>query len=224
MWYNSNKSNVCFIRKDGLEVDCVYEELCEQNKGLLVMMAQRYANMCALDRAVSMEDLVQTGFIGLIKAAKSYDPGAGKSWAGWACWHIQMEFNSALGLRHGHITRAHTGAVTLDKPLSGDEGDGVTTGDMLADESLPDADAAILQDELQRDVRAAVSRLRSERQRRVVQLCKLEGLSYRQVAQRMGVSIDQAYQLFFRASGNLSRDPELRKRARLEALVDKGAI
>lgn len=193
----------------------MYEEVYEQNKGLLVMMARRYARVCALDRAVSMEDLMQAGFIGLMKAADSFDPAAGKSWSGWACWHIQMEFNSALGLRQGHFTRPHTGAAALDRPLSADDADGATAGDMLADETLPDADEAILRDELRRDVRAAVDRLKSEGQRQVVQLCKLEGWSYRQAAQRMGVSVGQAYQLFFRASNNLARDPRLRALAGL---------
>ena len=193
----------------------MYEEMYEQNKGLLVMMARRYERVCALDRAVSMDDLIQAGFIGLMKAADSFDPSAGKSWSGWACWHIQMEFNSALGLRRGHFTRPHTGAAALDKPLSADDTDGVTAGDMLADETLPGADEALLRDELCQGVRAAVGRLKSTGQRRVVELCKLEGLSYQQAAERLGVSVGQAYQLFFRASNNLARDPRLRALAGL---------
>lgn len=188
----------------------MYEEICEQNKGLLVTMARRYAGVCALDRAVSTEDLIQAGFIALMRAADTFDPDAGKSWAGWACWHIQMEFNSVLGLRQGRFTRAHTGATPLDRPLTADDAEGATAGDMLADESLPDTDAAILRDELRRDVREAVAGLKNERQRQVVQLCKLEGRSYRQAAERLGVSVGQAYQLFFRASNNLARDPRMK--------------
>ncbi len=195
----------------------MYEEVYEQNRGLLVMMARRYERICALDRAVSMEDLMQAGALGLMKAADSFDPGAGKSWSGWACWHIQMEFNSVLGLRHGRFTRPHTGAAALDMPISQSESEGVTEADLLADESLPAADEALLREELARDVRAAVGRLKSDGQRRVVQLCKLEGFSYRQAAQRLGVSVGQAYQLFFRASNNLKRDPRLRALAGKDA-------
>ena len=194
----------------------MYEDIYEQNKGLLVTMARRYALVFALDRAVSVEDLMQAGFIGLMKAADTYDADAGKSWAGWACWHIQMEFNSALGLRKGRFTRPHTGAVALDGPFSPEDADGATTGDMLADDTLPDADEALLRDELRQDVRAAVKRLKSDQQRRVVEMCKLEGQSYRQAAESLGVSVGQAYQLFFRASGNLSRDPRLRALAGLD--------
>ena len=49
----------------------------------------------------------------------------------------------------------------------------------------------------------------------MVELCKLEGLSYQQAAERLGVSVGQAYQLFFRASNNLARDPRLRALAGL---------
>lgn len=194
----------------------MYEEVYERNKGLLVMMARRYAGVCALDRAVSVEDLIQAGSIGLMKAADTYDPEAGKSWVGWACWHIQMEFNSALGLRKGRFTRPHTGALALDGPFSPEDADGLTAADMLADETLPDADAALLREELRRDVRAAVKRLKNEHQRRVVELCKLEGQSYREAAERLGVSVGQAYQLFFRASNNLAHDPGLRALAGLD--------
>lgn len=193
----------------------MYEELYEKNQGLLRMMTRRYASLCALDRAVSEEDLMQAGFVALMKAAKSYDAKAGKTWVGWARWHIRMEFERTLGLRHGQFTRAHSGAVALDRPLSGDM-EGMTMGELLPDVSVPAADEALLREELRNDVRAAVRRLHSYKQRTVVELCKLEGQSYRQAAARLGVSVDQAYQLFFRASANLSRDPRLRAAAGLE--------
>ena len=187
----------------------MFEEVCEQNRGLLVMMARRYERVCALDRAVSMDDLMQAGALGLMRAAESFDPGAGKSWSGWACWHIQMEFNSILGLRRGRFTRPHTCAMPLDRPLTPGDAEGTTEADLLADESLPGVDEALLRQELAQGVRAAVGRLKSEGQRRVVELCKLEGRSYQDAARRMGVSVGQAYQLFFRAANNLARDPRL---------------
>lgn len=194
----------------------MYEEICEQNRGLLVMMARRYERVCALDRAVSMDDLMQAGALGLMRAAQTFDPGAGKGWPGWACWHIQMEFNSILGLRNGRFTRPHTGAAALDRPIARDESAGATEGDMLADENLPGVDEALLRQELAQGVRAAVGRLKSDGQRRVVQLCKLGGWSYQEAARRMGVSVGQAYQLFFRASKNLARDPRLQNLAEAE--------
>ena len=94
----------------------MYEKLYEENKGLLRMMARRYARVCALDRAVSVEDLMQAGFVGLMRAAATFDPEAGKSWAGWARWHIRMEFESALGLRHGRFRRRRHDACHARPP------------------------------------------------------------------------------------------------------------
>ena len=194
----------------------MYEEICEENRGLLVMMARRYERVCALDRAVSMDDLMQAGALGLMRAAQTFDPDAGKGWPGWACWHIQMEFNSVLGLRNGRFTRPHTGAAALDRPIARGESEGATEGDLLADESLPGVDEALMRQELAQGVRAAVGRLKSDGQRRVVQLCKLDGWSYQEAARRMGVSVGQAYQLFFRAANNLARDPRLIRLAEAE--------
>ena len=62
----------------------MYEALYEQNRGLLVMMARQYAGACEMDRAVSEEDLVQAGFLALVRAAKTFDRAGGRSWASWA--------------------------------------------------------------------------------------------------------------------------------------------
>ena len=194
----------------------MYEEVFEQNKRLVASMARRYAGVCALDRAVSVEDLTQAGYMALIRAADTYDPSAGKGWVGWARWHILREYCSVLGLRRGHFTRPHTGATPLDRPLAQEDAEGATMGDQLPDRTLPAADEALLLNELRQDVRRAVSRLKSERQRQVVQLCKLEGQSYSQVAERLGVSVKQAYQLYFRASAHLAQDPSLRALAGLD--------
>ena len=119
----------------------MYEALYAQNKGLLIAMARRYAGACALDRAVSVEDLVQSGFLGLVRAAQTYDRNGGRSWTSWATWHIQRTFEQALYLRQGHRTQAHSGADTLDRPLDTANEAGETAGDLLVDETLPDPDS-----------------------------------------------------------------------------------
>ena len=194
----------------------MYEELYAQNKALLTAMARRYAGMCRLDRAVSQEDLIQAGFIGLMRASKSFDEAGGRSWKGWAIWHIRREFESAFGLREGRITRAHTGAEALDRPLNGTDADGATLGELLADESLPEVDAALLLEELRRGVREAVERLKDDGQRRATRLCRLEGRSYREAGADMGVSARQAQALCRRAGANLARDRALRQLANLD--------
>lgn len=187
----------------------MYEEIYAKNKGLLIEMARQYAWMCELDRAVTMEDLTQAGFIGLVRASKTFDESVGKTWASWATWQIRREIEIALGLHAGRVTRAHTGAVSLDRPLIPGNGDGETLGDLLADESAPKPDARLLLDELRRDVRDAVDRLKDDGQRRAVRLCRLEGRSYREAAADMGITPQRARRLCDRAGMRLARDRAL---------------
>lgn len=188
----------------------MYEDIYEHNKGLLFAIARRYERICALDRAVSIEDLTQEGFIALVRAADTFDESAGKTWAGWATWHIRREYERALGLRERRFRRAHTGAVSLDQPINGGEADGTTVGDTLADTSLPDADEDLLLNELRQDVREALLRLEDGRQRRALQLCQLEGRSVHEAARAMGTTSRQVQRLCERADANLARDRKLR--------------
>ena len=187
----------------------MYESLYAQNKGLLVVLARHYARACELDRAVSEEDLVQAGFLALVRAKQTYDPSGGRSWAGWAAWHIRREYESALCLRAGARVQAHSGADTLDRSGIEDDGVAATLGELLPDESLPEADAGLLLEELRRDVRAAVARLENDDERHAVQLCQLEARSSRDAARAMGVSPRQVRQLNHRARERLSQDRRL---------------
>jgi DNA-directed RNA polymerase specialized sigma24 family protein len=108
-----------------------------------------------------------------------------------------------------HI-QAHSGADTLDRSTSADDGAAATVGELLPDDSLPDVDARVLLDELRRDVRAAVARLEDDDERRTVQLCQLEARSYRDASRAMGVSPRQVRRLNHRARERLFRDKQLR--------------
>lgn len=187
----------------------MFEELYRQNRGLLWTLANRWREACERDRAVSVDDLAQAGFFGLVKAAQSFDPTAGKSWASWAGWYIVREFEYALCLRDGKPTRPHTSAAALDAPLSEDSAEGATLGDLLADETLPEIDAGPLLDELRQTVRGAVERL-EKGQRDVVQASGLEGKTYGQTAEALGIGVEQVRSLRQKAFTQLRRDRKLR--------------
>ena len=192
----------------------MYEALYAQNRGLLNRLARQYEGACRLDRAVSVEDLMQAGFFALVQAEQSFDPAQGKTWAAWAAWYVRREYEKLLGLRDGRFIRADTGAQTLDRPVSGMDESGATLKDMLADDSLPDADAALLRRELADGVRAAVDRLEDEGQRRAVRLMQLEARSARAAAADMGLTPAQVRRLCEQALTHLHGD------ARLRALAD----
>ena len=193
----------------------MYEALYEANKGLLKVMARQYARACALDRAVSEEDLLQSGFLALVRAQRTFDPRGGLSWVNWAAWNIRSEFNNLLGLRGGRFTRPHTLADSLDRQV-GHGAERGSLGSKLVDENQPEPDEGLLLDEAQKNVHEAVERLADADERRAITLCKLEGRSCREVAGMMGVSAARARRLCANAGLNLVRDEKLREQLALD--------
>ena len=193
----------------------MYEELYQENRGLLLHVARRYAAACQRDRAVSVEDLTQAGFFGLVYAEKTYDSARG-SWSSWAAFYIVKEIYKALGLRDGRPVKAHTGAISLNVPLNLEEPDGPTALDMLEDDSTPATDDALRLDNMCQYVRRAIERIQNDRQRLVMQLCGLEGKSYREAAQIMGLSYERIRQIREKALEALRKDKALREDARAD--------
>ena len=201
----------------------MYEELYSENRGLLHNVARHWSAACKYDRAVSVEDLEQAGFFGLIRASQSYDPDKGTSWPTWAARYISKEMCLALGYRWRPAaedepagykpTKAYTGAYSLDTPLLTDNPDGMTWADTLTDESLSDADEGVNLEALQRYVREAVERLQNHQQRTVITLCDLQGKPYRVAAKVLGVSVERIRKIRVAAMKNMKNDDMLVKNA-----------
>ena len=209
----------------------MFEKLYSENRGLLHTVARRYAAACQHDRAVSVEDLEQAGFFGLVKASQTFDAEGGGSWPTWAARYIHREMLKALGYRwrpstvgdadgyRYRPTRAHTGAYSLDAPLA-DDPEGMTWADTLADDSLPDADEGVNLAALQRYVREAVERLQSHQQRVVMDLCGLQELPYEAAAATLGVSVERVRQIRGAALKKLRNDATLRENAKADVFLD----
>lgn len=197
----------------------MYEELYTENQGLLIMSARRYRGLCERDRAVSFEDLIQSGFIGLMRAYKAFnvgEDGEKQGWAAFALEYIRNEMLKALGYQchlHG-IRKLHNDAIAIDAPM-GEDGD-ISIGDIIADDSLPDMDAGLLLSDLQREVREAVERLDNERYREAVKLCDLEGKTQTEVAAAWGISIASVNAAVRNGHRKLKEDSFLRKMYGLE--------
>ena len=182
-------------------------------------VAQRFWYACQRDRAVSIEDLEQAGFFGVVKAAETFDETKGISWARWATREIVAEIYKALGYRDGRFTKAHTRACSLDAPLVADDPESMTGVDMLADDTLLDIDAGINLDDLRRLVREAVADLKNDRQRDLIQACALDGKPYREAAADQGISIERVRQIIRDGHRQLQRDRRIRALADIELRV-----
>ena len=184
----------------------MYEELYEENKETLHAIAWHFRGLCDKDHAVSVEDLAQAAFIGLVRAKQAYKEDPGKSWAICKKQYITLEIYSALGLRNGKLKSNHPTSVSLDAPLLNDTEDETTLGDILPDDSLPDIDDSLLHEEIQRNVRESINRLPDPRQRQVLMLHGIEGRDISEVASILGVDVHHAVYIYNRAMSNLTRD------------------
>lgn len=184
-------------------------KLYEANMGLIRKVAAGYAAMCERDIAVAVDDLEQVAFFAVAEAAVSYDPAAGKSWAGWLVYFLRRQMNQALGRRNGRFLRPDRDAVSLDAPLLEDDADGGSMLDLMADDALQASDEAAIEAEIVQGVRAAVQRIQDSRQRYVIAEIELKGRSSREVAEELGVTIAVVNGDRGRAFKVLRRDREL---------------
>ena len=179
-------------------------ELYTTNKGLLFKLARRYIHV---DPAVDTDDLVQAGYTGLVEAERTYDASKGKGWVSWATWYVKNAMQAAVGIR-GTKERAHLHAVSLDAPI-GDDEDGGTLLDTLADESLPEASSGLVESERTTAVQEAVNRLESER-RETIQRYYFQRQSLAQTGEGMGLTLVETRKLRKKALNDLRRDKDIR--------------
>lgn len=187
------------------------EQVILDNRGLVAWAAKRYAGALAKDSAVEYEDLLQAGFMGVLRASETYSKQTTVSWAKWALMYIRREIHRLIGWRDGRFVKAHTGALSLDAPL-GDETEELTGLDLLPDDGPP-VDARVMVEADEKVIRDCVASLKDDRQRAVVERWKLGTESQAQVAKTLGVSSQAVSQLWKKARLALKRDQ------RLQALV-----
>ncbi|MBR2310507.1 MAG: sigma-70 family RNA polymerase sigma factor [Oscillospiraceae bacterium] len=153
----------------------MYEKLYEDNKGLLWYWAQRYKPPPGID----VEDLVQTGFFGLVDAHRSYKRERGK-WSTWASMYIRNEMRLLLGVRG----KKHIEQISLDVPI---REDGASLGDLMPDGDAPELDSGVIQDELVKGVRGAVNAIEDPLVRNVIKCIYLKEMSYTAAADALGI-------------------------------------
>ncbi|MEA4899562.1 MAG: sigma-70 family RNA polymerase sigma factor [Christensenellaceae bacterium] len=180
-------------------------ELYKRNTGLLVTIARRYYG---IDPMVSIDDLTQAGFFGLVAAVDAWEPERG-AWSNIAILHVKKAMCEVLGIRTTR-KRAHLDTISLDAPLPGNE-DG-TGMDLLTDESLPDSDMRVLKDEVALAIHAAVSSIPNPRQAEAIRLLHLE--KDEDACRVLGCSRARVHQLEAKGMEVMRRDKRLRDLAR----------
>lgn len=111
-------------------------ELWEQVAGLVKWKANHVITILTLGgnpRGVEFNDLLNTGYIALVKAVETYDPAA-DVFSTWLMYHLKNAFAEATGYRtkKGRLDPLNS-AVSMDKPLAGDA-DSSLFGDFIPDQ------------------------------------------------------------------------------------------
>ena len=167
------------------------EELIERHLPLVRSVARRYA-----DRGEPLEDLVQVGAVGLIKAVDRYDPHRGVTLGAYAAPTIEGEIRNHLRDR-GTLIRlprdaAHEAPARYPLPL---ETAAALWPDAAAERGLARGeDRALLAGGLRRLPR---------RERRILELRFVDGLTQRGIAQTLGISQVHVSRLLRQSLGKL---------------------
>lgn len=175
----------------------------EQNVKMAHYWACRYRWAAEQRNDIDIEDLQQAAFLGIMRANKVFDPEKA-SFGTYAGFYARKEIRSLLGIKHGKIPPI---LQSLDEPLNDDTDD--TRLDLLADETIPDPDEALIDADRRQTVRDAVNRLQED-QRAVVSLHFFEGKTYHQAADAMNIPRDRVAHIVANARRNLRRDRYLR--------------
>jgi len=133
--------------------------LAQSNLPFVVAVAKKYAHSSA-----RLEDLVQEGNIGLMKAIEHFDPKKNVRFATYAVWWIRAYITRYLKdtrsqVRGGVGERESMVDFSLDQTLGGDDGSDSTFLDRLEDDGPGPADQ-LLSGEQDERVRGALSKVK----------------------------------------------------------------
>jgi RNA polymerase sporulation-specific sigma factor len=170
-------------------------------------VARRYIPLVEKRNGIDFDDLIQSGYIGIIAAVWQYDPERGAKFSSFAVFYIRREIRRALGILSSKRDPIDT-ALPLDAPLNDDEADSATLGDTIAAKEQPDR----LEDkELSEAVRAAVGRIRNDNDRSAIEAYYWDGKTEGQIAEDCGVTGGAIGDRLYRGYRSLRRDSTLLK-------------
>lgn len=161
-----------------------------QYEPLIKKVAARCISILNRSGAVDIDDLYQAGRLAILQALPQYNPAAGASFLTFVYKPVQWAIWRAVGID------ANTGKlpevlVSLDEPITADDGSETARIDTIADPDILPFDEPIIEEETRQEtaqeVRAAVDRLKNERQREIIQRVYFDNQERKAAADSMGL-------------------------------------
>jgi RNA polymerase sigma factor for flagellar operon FliA len=165
------------------------ERLVRENQKLVDYMVNRYLKRYYVGD-MEREDLVSWGMIGLLQAARAWDPERSSSFSTLACKAIERMIIRGVSREWKPEQAAAT--LSLDGLVFGEDGDGREARfvDQIAGEQ--DVEQEFLNSETGMAVRAALEKLQPE-QRRLIEQHFYEGTPVREIASELGLTRQGVY-------------------------------
>ena len=185
--------------------EALYAVLWEQVERFVAQQANRTARTLTDRPAADYDDLYQSGYEAMRKAAETFEPAREKSFIGWFAFYLKRAFAETAGYRSG---KPHT--VSLDALIAGAE-------DLTLADTIPDptdhyeaAEQTIWQEQLRSELEQAINTL-PEVEQDTVRRRFWKGETLKRISEGVGVSYQRVRQREVDALRKL-RHPRHRKR------------
>ena len=185
-------------------------DLWEQTKGLIAFKARHIMTALGLRGnpcGVEMEDLIQSGYLALVKAVETYEPSAG-AFSTWLVYHLKNTFSELTGYRtKTGRNEPLNNSFSLDKTVD-DETDGTPFGEFVSDPkaaaTMQSIEDKLWREQLHEAMEAALSVL-PEQSAEVLRLRHYQGLTLADVGEIRGTSPERIRQMENKALRQLRR-------------------
>lgn len=177
-----------------------------EHKRLIDWTLQRYGLAHAARGTISYQDLLQEGYLGLLRASSDWNSELG-AWSTYASWWVRSFVGRFLRERWRTVRvpcylqdrrrkageRVHPFVKSLDAPLNHDD-DGVTLGDLLRS-NAPSPEDEVADLERKAELSALMARARlTPRQLRIIDL-RCRDVTLEEIGTALGVGRERVRQL-----------------------------
>lgn len=197
----------------------------EQFEPFIKKIAKKFIPLLERSGAVDLDDLIQVGRMAILQVQKRYDPTGDASFLTFIYKPVKWAIMCAAGI-NSNTGKAPEQLVYLDEPIPGYEDEELSRMDILTDPDAIPLDEPIIEDETHREtseqVHAALARMKSEKQREVIERVYLNGQDRAAAAADMEIKPKALYALDKAGRSTLRRDYRLRQYAQEMPFIHVG--
>ncbi len=185
----------------------IIKKIAAKEVGAVEYMMQKYGGLVKKEvRTVFLigaetEDLTQEGMIGLFKAVRDYEPDKGASFFTFATHCVRNQIKTAISASN---RKKHTPLNTYISIYAESTEDGLSLVELEADKSDCNPEELIIAREQKSDLMNKIESELSKYEKKVIDLY-LEGLSYADIADKLGKTEKSIDNALFRIRGKLSK-------------------